>query len=229
MGKRGAINGQPRFSSPSADVMPIAQLLSERGFRTPDAMVVARRALESNGLTNFRKVNIHVSKVQRAVELLRATFHLWCGSEICAVNDGRLQLLVTDADCWTCHGSRALRSLTKLEQCALEHDLRRILIVGGTPNQWVEIANGLSPRLSVNFVDGTRQISVNDARQKGARADIVFVWQCTPLKHSVSQMFASEPVCWKRIFVEKRGIEALTDALIHHVDRKTARTCLEVA
>ena len=129
---------------------------------------------------------------------------------------------VPRANCEVCGGSNnQAATRTMLAACA-DAGVSRILVVGGTPNQW-EALEELLDRVELRFVDGTRGTNQRVALQNCAWTDLVIVWAPTPLAHRVSNLYGADVCVADHVQVNRRGIEALADAVTAHLQREPGR------
>ena len=199
----------------------IDRFLADEGFGGSSA-AIGRLALEEAGVTRPGKTGFASVKLERAREALAATLARVCDRPQCREllpDDGRRIVDVERPACEVCGGSNNQGAIRRMTAACRTARVRRVLVVGGTPNQWESLAGLVAGQaLELRFVDGTgRSVTQRDALQDCAWADLVIVWAPTPLAHRVSQLYASDVCIADRVDVHRRGIEALADAVSDHL------------
>lgn len=201
------------------DTIAIDAFLTEEGF-TGDALRLGRQALEEAGLTRPGKTGFSAVKLEPARAIL-AGFARVCERPECRAlvpDDGRRLVTVPRPNCEVCGGSNNAAGVRRMVVACTDAGLRRVLVVGGTPNQWDELGALLAgDPLELRFVDGTRATNERAALQDCAWADLVIVWAPTPLAHRVSDLYAADRCVADRVEVHRRGIEALATAVADHL------------
>ena len=194
----------------------IADFLASLGLSGADAER-ARAELESAGLTNPRKSRLSRAKLEPARSVLDARFARFCAS--CAARTdagGREVVIVPPAACTRCGGSRNARALTEMVEACEAAGVRRIVVVGGSPDVRRElgaVAGGPELRL----VDGTERRTKADAQRDLAWGDLIVIAGASELGHKVSNLYkvsGPTPV----VTSGRRGVEAIADV----VDRARA-------
>lgn len=199
----------------------IAELLRGEGFRSTDAVAVARGALERAGLTRPGKMRIADEKLDRARDAIRSTLVRHCSDPACfaaVADDGRQSVEVERAHCSVCSGSNNTRALRRMESVCTAAGIRRVLVIGGRPPMYTEIETVIGRAFELRFVDGTSNLPNGaSALRDCAWADLLIVWAPTPLPHKVSGLYRAE-VCEvaHRVTVHRRGIEALAATVVEH-------------
>ena len=112
-----------------------------------------------------------------------------------------------------------------MAQACREAGISRILIVGGAPASHKELNRNIPSGLELRLVEG----DVNRDRQRAAAdlkwCHVVVIWAGTILGHDVSNQYVNarvsnlSPVVW----VRRRSIEALCDAVVQHIRQKGDR------
>ena len=118
----------------------------------------------------------------------------------------------------SCGGDPSASVLAQAGQALAAAGVRRILIVGGTERKERELRQKSPPDLDWRFIDGKR---VQDDRYYQPHRDwaqVIIIWQSTPLDHKVSEHFdgKGDP---RVITVRRRGVIAVAQELISHVSR----------
>lgn len=212
-------------AQPVADIA-IADLLHSEGFRSPEALGVARAALESAGLTRPGKQRIAVEKLDRVRDAIGLSIARSCGSRECdaaLADDERTVVRAEKFACVVCGGSNNRRGVRRMSEVCHTAGVHRVLVVGGRPPLWAELERE-APTLTFKFVDGTSNLpNQNDALQHCAWADLLVVWAPSPLPHKVSGLYRSEMCAVPhRVTVHRRGIEALALTVVEHFERQAA-------
>ena len=180
----------------------------------------ARAALEAAGITNSRKTRIADGKLERARAAIDERFGRFCAA--CAQRtdpDGREMVVVPAAACTRCGGSNTSRALTELlEECA-RADLRRLVVVGGSPDTRREL-KALEPSLEFRLVDGTERRTRAEAQRDLAWADLVVIGGSSELGHKVSNLYTRERSGTPVITASRRGVEAIAAAVVEHLRRR---------
>ncbi|MBL9038035.1 MAG: hypothetical protein JNG84_05940 [Archangium sp.] len=208
----------------SADV-DIDLWLAERGFGLPEARELARMALEIEGLTRSGKARLSVDKLTRAALLLDVQFALHCSSPECeawAKASGRDALLCEPkAACSRCHGSDNQRAVRDFLEHALQHEMSKLVVVGGSPTLHHELERLIGTNLDLRLIDGTKLRGTDRAHADVEWADLVLIWGGTELHHKVSMQYTNvlPPLRRKIVQVAKRSISQLLLAAIEHFKR----------
>jgi hypothetical protein len=198
--------------------------LAGRGISLPDSRALARAVLEEAGLTRPGKVRISDMKLPRAEELLDGRFFRVCGAPDCmqvARYSGREPLVVQPrTHCERCGGSNNRRAeVTFLEACR-HKQVRRVVVVGGSPAVREELGEQLGDKLELRMVDGTERRTSDRARHDLEWADLVLVWGGTELHHKVSGHYMHGLHSEKVVHVARRGVAALLAEAVEHLQRR---------
>lgn len=189
----------------------------------------ARAALFEWGVIQRRpdRVNIAGSKCGPAREVLELLFLWHCNNGECrqtarddiddAGDNGLALLLVQQSACEICGGSPSARSLERMAAALDAAGRSRILVVGGTERKEREIRQKSPVSIEWRFVDG--KVARDDRYYQPDRdwAQIIVIWQSTPLDHRVSAHFdgkGDERV----ITVRRRGVAALAGEVVRHLN-----------
>jgi hypothetical protein len=197
----------------------IAEFLASLGLGEANA-VRARALLEAEGITNARKTRISIDKLDRALDALDAHLARFCAS--CSERTdaaGRDVVIVPAAVCPRCGGSRNDRALAELAQACEAAGIRRIVVVGGSPNVRRELG-ALDGSLELRLVDGTERRTRAEAERDRAWADLVVVLGSSELAHKVSTLYTRAGGAAPTITVARRGVEAIAGAIVEHARRR---------
>lgn len=200
----------------------IAKMLKDFGIAAPGAQRSARQALAEAGIISRRpnRTNIASEKVDRAREVLEGTFLWHCGNGDCRRRaEGAPRLLVDQAHCTICGGSKDRSALEGMVSALAAANLTKVLVVGGSEAKGREILQKSPSGVDWRFVDGTK--SKDDRYFRPARrwADIIVIWGSTVLDHKVSSHFEGKGDD-RVITVNRRSIGALADEVIEHLARR---------
>lgn len=207
----------------------IARVLEELGFAGPEAQQSARTALEAAGLTRPGKTRISNEKFARARELLDAAFVRSCSDGNCrtalaASRPGRQLLRVLDArQCQHCGGSDNRRAMLRFAEACRASRVRRVVIVGGSPNVRAELQALVPPDLELRLIDGTERRTLDKARADLDWAHLVLIWGASELDHRVSKLYTGPANRKKVVAVARRGLAALLSAGVEHLERVADR------
>ncbi len=211
----------------SADFAIDDWLRDEQGILDADGIAAARQALVAAGLTSGKKQRMAESKRERASRELRQRLAGWCGQAACesaARTSGLPIVRVEPRRCLGCGGSSIRRAARAAVEACERADIRRVLLLGGSPAAQNEIRQQvaeLSCRLTVEFIEHGRNVTEKDARAALRRVDAVFAWSGTPLDHKVSDLFARrEPGAPPYIHVPSKGAAAFFAELEQHARQR---------
>jgi len=190
----------------------IEQLLADLGLVGPTAKE-ARAVLEAEGLTNPRKQRIALAKTRAVTDAIDRRWQRVCHN--CrprAVDDGRPVITVPGAVCSMCAGSNNARAVSALIAGCRAAGIRRVVVVGGSPNTRRELAELIAEELELRLVDGVRSSNRQAAKSDIAWADLIVVLGATQLAHKVSTLYTRDPEArQKLVTTSRRGIEAIAD------------------
>jgi hypothetical protein len=201
------------------DDVAIDDLLRSLGL-TGDAAGRARGVLESERITNPRKVRIAAAKVERARAAVDAAFARLCRD--CAPRTdagGREVVEVPAAACMRCGGSRNERALGELAEACRSAGIRRLVVVGGSPDIRRELGT-LGSELELRLVDGTGRRTRAEAQRDLDWADLVVVGGSSELGHKVSNLYTRTGSATPVVTVPRRGVEAYAASVVEHVRRR---------
>jgi hypothetical protein len=197
----------------------IAAFLVEEGFDTPGAAARGRAVLEAAGVTRHGKQAFAANKTAHAREALHSRLVGVCGKACSALvpeHPGvmREAVVVSPAACAVCRGSNNRRAAIECIRALRHRNVRRVVLVGGTANQWREIETLFADSgIEFRLVDGMNaSASSRDALANKRWAQLAIIWGPTPLRHAVSRQYTEDvPTALRIVTVPRRGIEALCD------------------
>jgi hypothetical protein len=198
---------------------------AERGITAATSRSRARAILEEAGLTRPGKTRLSEPKLPRAEQLLLERFYRVCTAAECqqaARASGREPLPVEPrSHCEHCGGSNNHRAEVAFLQTCLQHAVRRVVVVGGSPAVREELEEKLGRRIELRMVDGTERRTAGKAQSDLEWGDLVLVWGATELHHKVSTHYTQPgtPYRHKVVHVARRGVASLLDAGITHLER----------
>jgi hypothetical protein len=217
---RDSRHGRRLEYGPGVQDRRIEDVLAELGL-VGDAAARARAILHEEALTNPRKERISVDKVERVRTAIDRHFARLC--QACATRTdaaGREVVTVAPAACPRCGGSDNARALAELAERARAAGLRRLVVVGGSPN-FREAFAEVSDSLELRLVDGTTRRTKADARRDVDWADVVVVLGATELAHKVSSLYTDDPRGkGKTVVTARRGVSAIAEEVARHAERR---------
>ncbi len=199
--------------------------LAAEGFDLPEGRARAREALEAGGLTRPGKARMSAEKEARARAILAERFFRHCATPACvaaAAHSGRTPVRTAHrVACACCGGSDNRRAEEALVAACRKAGIRRVAIVGGSPSVREELRDALAARLELRLVDGTERRTLAQARLDLDWADLVLMWGGSELDHRVSTLYtgAPPPLRRKLVHTSRRGIAALLEAAVVHLQR----------
>jgi hypothetical protein len=197
----------------------ISEFLASLGLQGNDADR-ARAVLEADGLTNPRKRRISELKLDRARASIDARFARFCASCASRTDPGEREVVdVRAAACARCGGSRNDRALAELVEACEAACLRRLVIVGGSPDVRRELGT-LNGTLELRLIDGTERRTRPEAQRDLAWADLVVIGGSSELGHKVSNLYTRTNGGPPVITVSRRGVEAISVAVVEHLRRR---------
>lgn len=206
------------YDSGVTDV-PIPDFLAALGLDATGAER-ARAVLEDARITNPRKQRLSAGKLEAARAAIDARFARFCAP--CAGRTdagGREVVVVAPAACARCGGSRNDRALTEMVEACEAAGLRRIVVVGGSPDVRRElgaVAGGPELRL----VDGTGRRTKPEAQRDLAWGDLVVICGSSELAHKVSNLYKGDSGATPVVTAARRSVEAIAGAVVEHVRRR---------
>ncbi len=208
-----------------SDAINIEDLLRRYGLSIAEDRAYARGLLEAKGLTHAGKQNIARAKVPQVEELLGTSIVRCCGGTPCgqqlAADQEKRRLAVVERRlCEVCSGSSTAQAFQSLAKALASAGVSRLLLIGGTPNQWEDLRQRLPPGVACECVEGTTRVDGGTARMQMNRSDLVIIWGPTPLLHKVSTLYQQPENRDKTIVVQRRGLGALAEAVAAFVRPK---------
>lgn len=170
-----------------------ARLFADLGYGPPYDEL--ERALEEEGLSRSGRSGISPAKAGRVEAVLAGRFVAVCSrgdcrSEVAGDGDGRVVTpAATQADCAVCGGSANAREVDRMVAAWREAGLRRLCVVGGSPNTRTELESLVARRLELRLIDGTESRTAAQASADLAWADRIARWGATQINHSVSNLY----------------------------------------
>lgn len=190
----------------------------------------ARVALFEEGVIRRRpdRANIADNKTDYARSVLAESFLWHCNNGECrqaareefddagSSEADCFLLLVQQSACEMCGGSPGARSLERMGAALEAAGRSRILVVGGTERKERELRQKSPDGVEWRFVDG--KVAREDRYYQPHRdwADIIVIWQSTPLDHRVSAHFDGKGDA-RVITVRRRGVAALAGEVVRHL------------
>ena len=201
---------------------------AERGITVQDSRTRARAVLEAAGLTRPGKTRLSEPKLPRAGQLLAEHFYRVCMETACqhaARASTREPLPVAPRmHCEHCGGSNNHRAEVAFLETCQRRGVRRVVVVGGSPSVREELEAKLNGPLELRTVDGTERHTGNQAHGNLEWADLVLIWGATELHHKVSSHYTQTGSSHRHkvVHVTRRGVAALLEEGITHLERKGA-------
>jgi hypothetical protein len=199
--------------------VPIPELLASLGLDAAGAER-ARGVLEEARITNPRKQRLSAGKLEAARAAIDARYARFCAS--CAGRTdagGREVVVVAPAACARCGGSRNDRALTEMVEACEAAGLRRIVVVGGSPDVRRElgaVAGGPELRL----VEGTGRRTKAEALRDLGWGDLVVICGSSELAHRVSNLYKGDSGATPVVTAARRSVEAIAGAVVEHARRR---------
>lgn len=206
-----------------ADTIAKTALFQELGYAGPWEPLEC--ALEEAGLSRRSKQRISRLKVDAVREVLRARFALVCGRGDCMARAGQIlggrqpALAVRQADCEVCGGSVNRAMMDRMVAALDRARLRRLCVVGGSPEAHRELVALAAGRLELRLVGNERRHTLRDAEANLGWADLVVIWGGTQIAHKVTELYpAGHP---KVLTIHRRGLAELARAVTQACERST--------
>jgi hypothetical protein len=95
--------------------------------------------------------------------------------------------------------------------------VRRVCVVGGSPNTRQELARLIGGRLDLRLIEGDRSRTRRQAEDDLAWADRAIIWGGTQLSHKVSELYSGPKV----IQMNGRGVATLAKELTRSAGRRS--------
>lgn len=198
-----------------------AALYAEFGFGGDPAPY--HDALAAAGLSSRSKQRISLEKRHRVGELLAARFLPVCNRGDCRAQapevGGDLQVIEASAPehCAICGGSASAAAVEEMVRACARAGVRRICIVGGSPEYRRQLTALVAGRLELRLIDGTVSRTQKQASADIQWAAVVVLWGGTQLDHKVSNLYPSP----RTIAVQRRSIQEVARA-VRRAARKIA-------
>jgi len=120
--------------------------------------------------------------------------------------------------CASCGGSVNKRAAMELVDTFRQHQLHRLLVVGGGPGTAEELRALLDGQIDVRIVDGESHRNATQADAELRWADVVVVWSSTILPHKVSKLYTdAREFRDKLVTVPRRGVAALCQTVVEKI------------
>src|SRR5690606_13083945 len=167
-----------------------AALYAEFGFGGDPALY--DEALAAAGLSGRGKTRISLEKRDRVGKLLAAKFLPVCHRGDCRAKApevaGDLQVVEASSPehCAICSGSASAAAVEEMVQACARAGVRRLCIVGGSPEYRHQLTALVAGRLELRLVSGTVGRRKKQAESDVGWADVVVIWGGTELDHKVS-------------------------------------------
>ena len=201
----------------------ITDLLTDLGYRSQHARDLAMTALVDTKLTSGRKLRIAMAKLDAVKDALEKRFVVVCTGATCraeAKHDLRARVDASrPTDCSICHGSANETAIDSAIRALANHQLRRLVVVGGSPATHEELRALSDKRLDLRLITGTDRRTGNDAKADLAWADVIVIWGSTQLDHKTSKLYTTAGSA-KVVTCSKRGVAALAETLIEFTVRR---------
>lgn len=201
----------------------IDELLTDLGYRSDGLRQRARAALIAAGLTSERKQRIAESKLAAVRDVLAGGFALACTRERCrqvAAASGKTILDVDrPTDCAVCHGSANESAIHRAVAALQERGMRRLVIVGGSPNAHTELEALIGDRIEIRLIPGTDRRTGRDAAADRSWAHLIVIWGGTQLNHQISKLY-TDGRRDRVVTCPRRGIAALAETVLEAVSRR---------
>lgn len=180
-------------------------------------------ALAAAGLSSRSKKRISLEKRQRVGELLASLFLPVCNRGDCRAKAqeaaGDLQVVEASSPehCAICGGSASAAAVEEMVQECARAGVRRVCIVGGSPEYRQQLTTLVAGRLELRLIDGAVSRTRKQASADLRWAAIVLLWGGTQLDHKVSNLYASP----QTITVQRRSIQEVARAVRAAAQRMT--------
>jgi len=126
--------------------------------------------------------------------------------------------------CELCGGSATQRNFQELVAACAAAQVRRILVLGGSPayrEAAQRLVEGAQSPLSIDFVGEGAKPKKKRASARAASADLVVIWCSTQLDHTTTAAF--DDVDAPRVVVSKRGIGSMFAQVAETLIKRGAR------
>lgn len=198
------------------DSIPKTALFQELGYAGPWEPL--EEVLEEAGLSSRRKQRISRVKIEQVREVLRDRFALVCGRGDCQARTAEVLAgrrpapALRQADCEVCGGSVNRNAVDQMVAACQRAELRRICVVGGSPEAHRQLEELISRRVELRLVGNERRHTHREAEANLLWADRVLIWGSTQIAHKVTELYrAGNP---KVVMVHKRSVAELARAVM---------------
>ena len=215
------------------NVVPLARLVAERRL-LPTCDSTVRGVLAEANLLVADGSGVDGSRLREVRDTLDRCLAPACTDERCRAiapdfARGDMVVDVAPPQCPVCRGSDNARAIARLQIACRDSGVRRVLVVGGSPNgrdaiigrdyiSWDhERAIGTALGIEIRTVDGTAHHTLSEARANITWADLVVVWAPTQLAHKVSTHYTGQWRHARTITCSRRGVTALCDEIVLHL------------
>lgn len=190
--------------------VPIAELLSSRGFEGEDAEQALDRLCRS-GLTRRGKTRISMAKIETIDRTLDAAFvrHCWKPTCLPSRSETRQPISVSSAYCETCGGSDNRRAVEKMLVAMNHVGWTKLLVAGGSPGTRNDLEQLCAGRIDLRFVTEDTTPSRKTIAPLLAWSDITVIWTSTEISHKATTALRGRKV----LKVSRRGVAALAEAI----------------
>lgn len=172
-------------------------------------------ALAEAGLSSRGKRRISLEKRQRVGELLASKFLPVCHRGDCRARAPAMagDLTIVEASspehCAVCGGSASAAAVEEMVAAWLKRGMRRLCIVGGSPEYRQQLTAMVAGRIELRLIDGTVARTQKLASADLRWADLTVLWGGTQLDHKVSNLYNSPTT----IAVQRRSIQEVARAV----------------
>jgi hypothetical protein len=172
-------------------------------------------ALAAEGLSSRSKRRISLEKRDRVGEALASRFLPVCHRGDCRAKAPGVagDLVIVEASspehCAICSGSASAAAVEEMVQACGRAGVRRLCIVGGSPEYRQQLRALVRDRLELRLIPGNVARTIKQASADTRWADITVIWGGTILDHKVSNLYTSPDA----ITVHRRSIQEVARAV----------------
>lgn len=172
-------------------------------------------ALAEAGLSSRGKRRISLAKREAVGELLVERFFPVCNRGDCRTKaqgaaGGRRIVEASSQDrCAICSGSASAAAVNAMVEACGRAGVRRICIVGGSPEYRQQLRDLVGGRLELRLISGTAGRRKKQAETDEQWAQILVIWGGTELDHKVSNLYTAPGA----ITVHRRSIQEIAAAV----------------
>ncbi len=208
-----ALRSNPNAASATPDPggagSSLRQVLERRGLRSEDEFTLAFRALLDQRRLPELLAHLSVAEPDALLSLLERRLVLLAEGD--EEPPGVALLRVTSERSEGEPPSAVRDSLRRFSTACLVHNLRSVVIVGGSPAYHRSLREGLDSRIRLRLVPGNSRGHIPEIPS----ADLVIVWAGTELDHRVSQRFPDAMI------VPHRGISRMLGAAVERIEGRS--------